>query len=243
MSDRESPEVEVLDPLDVPIPAIGRRQRRLAEAIARQIQVQRAVTEQFGGASRALHERLMAQARHAVAGLDRHDPWIARLGDEAARDHAVAKVQAYQTQMSLLMRCNREFLSLQRVLFDDLAARPDAFWFDESHRDRFAAWWEGTSLALEDRGMAPLTFRESLRQFALGDVVDRKARGHDDVQSAGRRALRAQLRAMEQLVASFATAPVGPPTGAVAGEEADAPLDAAEVEQLLRELLQTRPSP
>jgi hypothetical protein len=163
-------------------------------------------------------------------------------GEDAARSHALAKMNAYQTQVGLLLRLNQELSTVQGELFDDLAARPDAFWFDDSPRDRLAAWVEGTSLALEDRGLPQLSFRESLRQLLLGDVVKRVASDHDEIQVTARSARRAHMRVIEQLAAAFAAMPGGTSENGGVAEDPESPLDEADVEQLFQDLLHSHHS-
>jgi hypothetical protein len=117
---------------------------------------------------------------------------VENAGGEATQTHEVVKSNFYQTQMGLLQRLNHEAQATLDDLLNEVAARPDAFWYDHSLKDRLAAHVLGAGyLEMEDRGLPRLTFRERLRQVALGDVVDAKTAVFDRWQAAERRAAQA----------------------------------------------------
>jgi hypothetical protein len=176
------------------VPKISRQQRRFMEGRVRKIAAVEAVTERISTMHRLVHEQILEETRQGVVQINGHDGWVERLGGDAAATHAIVKDNFYQTQMGLLQELNAETRKAHEELLDEIAALPDAFWYDRSFKDRFVAWAEGVNLELEDRGLPQLTFREALKELLTGDVVTDKTAAFDQAQSAQRQRLRAEIR-------------------------------------------------
>jgi len=204
---------------------------------------------------------ITAEATEAgVHRLDRQDTLMARMGEDAAHEHQVAKENLRRRQQQLAEQAAGALQELFWNDLEDLLCQPDSAFYDPSLRERFATWfWDDISIELQRRNLPPLTPGERLKEVFIGGVKDAKVAAYDRQQIAQRRerldirqqltAAQAQLVALaarnadlEELSANAHVAALGPgeaeePTS---DEEIAAQLQA--VEELLRQVRGTEPA-
>jgi hypothetical protein len=128
------------------------------------------------------------QTEAGIRRLDRQDALMARLGDEAAREHEIAKENLRRRQQQIAEAASEALRDLFQRDLEDTLCQPDGAFYTLTARERFGAWFrDEPSLELQRRNLAPLTPGEKVKEFFLGGVTDARVAAHDRKQIAERR--------------------------------------------------------
>ncbi len=257
--------VEVLDNDSFEVPGIARMGK--PARIQHQVMVNRvgAIQEIVTTAAEGIASVYGITAEAAETGihrLGRQDSLMARQGEEAMREHELAKERLRRRQQQLAEGASGALHALFQRDLDDALCQPDGAFYRPTVGERFGAWFfDDTSIELQRRNLAPLTPGERLKEIFIGGVTDAKVAAHDRRQIGERRdrqALYLQLADAQEKLAALASrnadlelrvAPVDPGMAAPRCEDLIDPDDdelAAQidaVEDLLRQVRSPRLEP